>query len=234
MEDEGSKRGVKGFWCDNIMRYEDLQIKVLMMLRPLWNRVVSFDLETHVKEEKFLTDERILAVSLARRTGGNFLDSEGIEMKTLLLKEDTDASEMELLRELGEYLGRIKPLCVLGYGIRQYDIPLLTIKKQHYGNRMETWSEFWKLVDFTESAIHLDLYHILKYEGYRKFEEVLSSDKFADLPLKRVRQTVAGNRKEKASEIYRLWREDKEKLKTYVEGDVHDVFLVAEKLAFEG
>lgn len=214
------------------MRYEELQVKLLKMLRPMWNRVVSFDLETNVKEEKFLTDERILAISLARRESGNVLDDKGIEIKTWFLKENTDISEIELLRELGEYLGKIKPIGVLGYGIRQYDIPLLIIKKQRYGSRMKKWNEFWKLVDFTESAIHIDLYHVLKYKKYRKFEEALSSDEFTDLPLKRVKTTVTGNRRKKALEIYELWKEDRNKLKTYVEGDAHDALLIAEKLAF--
>lgn len=214
------------------MLYEELQLKVLRMLRPVWNRVVSFDLETNVRNLNFLTNERILAVGLAWRRDGRFLDSEGIEVKTLLLKEDTDVSEMELLRALGGELARIKPLCVLGYGIRQYDIPLIAIKKQHYGEHMKAHSEFWKLVDFAESAAHIDLYHILKYKGYRKFQEALGSDEFSSLPLKRRKEIVTGDRREKAREIYRMWREDKDRLKEYVEGDVHDALLLAEKIAF--
>jgi len=68
------------------MLYEELQLKVLRMLRPVWNRVVSFDLETNVRNLNFLTNERILAVGLAWRRDGRFLDSEGVEVKTLLLK----------------------------------------------------------------------------------------------------------------------------------------------------
>jgi len=194
------------------MLYEQFQFKILRLLRPVWNRVVSFDLETNVKNLKFLTDERILAISLARRKNGNLMESKGVEIKTLFLKEDTNESEIELLRELGSELDRIKPLCVLGYGIR--------------------WSEFWKIVDFIESAVHIDLYHILKYKRYRKFEEALNSSEFAGLPLKKTKSIVTENRKGKALEIYNLWKRNKENLKNYIEGDVHDALLIAEKLVF--
>jgi hypothetical protein len=33
-------------------------------------------------------------------------------------------------------------------------------------------------------------------------------------------------------EIYGPWREDKDKMETYMEGDAHDSLLIAEKLAF--
>ena len=214
------------------MLYEQFQFKILRLLRPVWNRVVSFDLETNVKNLKFLTDERILAISLARRKKGNLMESKGVEIKTLFLKEDTNESEIELLRELGSELDRIKPLCVLGYGIRQYDIPLMAMKKQYYGKYMKAWSEFWKIVDFIESAVHIDLYHLLKYKRYRKFEEALNSSEFAGLPLKKTKRIVTENRKGKALEIYNLWKRNKEKLKNYIEGDVHDALLIAEKLVF--
>ncbi len=215
------------------MRYEDLQIYLLRLLKSFWNRVLALDIETHVVEQRYLENDRILAVGIARRVSGDLLDSDGIEVKTIFLEDDTDDSEIELLKKLGAELSRIKPLCVVGYGIRQYDIPLLAIKKQRYGNLMKQFREFWKLVDLIESAVHIDLYHILKYKGYRKFDDVVHSVEFAMLPLKRTKSIIAKERAEKAHEIYRLWRENREKLEEYVEGDVHDSLLIAEKLLQE-
>ncbi len=214
------------------MKYEDLHIKLLRMMKPHWKRVVAFDLETYVTDG-FLTNERILAASIARRVEGDFTKEEGIDIKTIILKEDSDESEVELLKEFGKELESIRPLCVVGYGIRQYDIPLMAIKKQHYGSSMKRCSEFWKIVDFVESAVHIDLYHILKYKGYRKFDEVVYSKEFANLPLKRTKNIVSRERSDKASEIYQLWKKDREKLKAYVEGDAHDALLIAEKLLME-
>jgi hypothetical protein len=56
------------------------------------------------------------------------------------------------------------------------------------------------------------------------------SEEFADLPLKRTKRIITENENEKALRIYRLWQENKKVLKNYVEGDAHDVLLIAEKL----
>lgn len=85
------------------------------------------------------------------------------KLKQFFLEKEDDDSEMALLESLNEELSAIKPLGVIGYGLRQYDIPLLVMKKQHYNLLL------WKLVDMTESAVHIDLYHLLKYKGYKNW-----------------------------------------------------------------
>jgi hypothetical protein len=119
----------------------------------------------------------------------------------------------------------IKPLGVIGYGLRQYDLPLLIMKKQRYNLLL------WKLIDMTESAIHVDLYHVLKYKRYKKLNQVLSPPEFAHLPLFRTKDIVTSDRLEKGKEIYRLWKHDKAGLKKYAEGDVHDLLLITESIA---
>jgi len=44
---------------------------------------VAFDMETHVINQRFLAEERILAISFARRTEGVFLESYGIKNRDL-------------------------------------------------------------------------------------------------------------------------------------------------------
>ena len=209
------------------MLYEELQIKLLKLLRGSWDRVISLDMETHVLDPShFLKGERILSISLARRTSRNFMEEDGIEIITLFLDEENDDSEKELLRSLDRELSAIEPLGVIGYGLRQYDIPLLIMKKQHYKLLL------WNLIDMTESAVHIDLYHLLKYKGYKKLDQALSSQEFACLPLKRTRDILPTDRTKKGEEVYRLWKENREELKKYAEGEVHDILLIAEKLAF--
>ena len=210
------------------MYYEEMQIKILKSMGPYWSRVISFDLETHVPDpSKFLTNERLLSISFSRRVSGTMMQATGIETKILFLEKEDDESEVNLLRQLDYELSLIRPLCVLGYGLRQYDIPLLCIKKQHYRLLL------WKIIDLCESAVHIDLYHILKYKRYKKFEDVLSSHEFSNLPLKRIKALVPKDREKKGKTIYRLWRDDREKLRRYAEGDVHDILLISEKLAEE-
>ena len=79
-----------------------------------------------------------------------------------------------------------------------------------------------------ESACHVDLYQILKYNGYRKLDEAIYSNEFKELPLLRTKNIVPRSGEEKAKEIYRLWKEDRNNLKKYNKGDVHDTLLIAE------
>jgi DNA polymerase elongation subunit (family B) len=210
------------------MLYEELQIKVLKLLSSNWSRVISFDVETHVLDpSRFLKNERILSISFARRASGKFMDEHGIEITTLFLDSDDDDSEVKLLQNLDNKLSMIRPLCVIGYGLRQYDIPLLCVKKQHYNLLL------WKLIDMCESAAHIDLYHILKYKRYKKLDDALASPEFSHLPLKKTKGLVTMDREEKGKEIYRLWEEDREKLRKYAEGEVHDMLLITEKMLSE-
>lgn len=206
------------------MKYEDFQLQLMRGLQPFWKRVIFLDLETHVINQQYLTNERILSISMARRVSGKFTTAEGIDVKTLFLERESDAAEKTLLEHFNVELGKIKPLGVIGYGIRQYDIPLLILKKQHYRALL------WKLIDMTESAVHIDLYHILKYKRYRKLKEAITAPEFQALPLKRTKELVPQARNGKGQEVYRLWQEDREKLQQYGEGDVHDTLLIAEKL----
>jgi len=225
-------------WGVDLMLYEELQVELLKLLqrRGAWDRVVAFDIETSTRDRRFFSGERVLSVTLARRSSGKLKNDEGIELKTLFLEEETDEAEIKLLKCLNEALEEIKPLCLIGYGIRQYDIPLLVIKKQQYGERYkQLYGQLpWKLIDALESALHIDLYHILKYKGYKKFDQVFSSEEFRHLPLRRTKKGLPSDKVEKGERIYRLWKENKEKLKEYTEGEVHDILLIAEELVLRG
>jgi DNA polymerase elongation subunit (family B) len=110
---------------------EELNLSILKLLRKERHRVITLDVETRIPvRDMFLTGERILSVSLARRVSGEFMSGEGISVKTIFLDDEGEESEKELLTKLNEDLSEIKPLGVVGYGIRQYDIPLLVIKRE--------------------------------------------------------------------------------------------------------
>jgi DNA polymerase elongation subunit (family B) len=211
------------------MFFEELQIEVLKLLVHDWPRVIAFDVESKVPSpSSFLTNERILSISFARRDSGGFGSAQGIETKTLFLNEETDESETNLLKSFDSILVSIRPLCVIGYGLRQYDIPLLCVKKQRHSLLL------WKLIDMCESAVHIDLYHLLKYKHYKKFDDALNSPEFSHLPLKKTKGLVPTDRNEKSKEIYRLWKEDRERLRRYAEGEVHDMLLIAEEILKKG
>lgn len=173
-----------------------------------------------------LTNERILSVSIARRISGE-PTSAGIEVETILLSRDDEESEKKLLEDLNEKLGEIKPLGVVGYAMRSYDIPLLSIKKQRHYQKYR--SPLWKLIDTIESAAHVDLYFPLKRMGYRNLEEAIGSPRFENLPLRKTKSLFPSG-EDKAKALYEAWKTGKEKFKKYAEGDTHDLLLIAEKL----
>jgi DNA polymerase elongation subunit (family B) len=220
------------------LRLGEWNLNILRLLKNEWKdgKVIALDMETSAMDPNhFLTDERILAISFAWRSSGEFMRSEGISVKTIILDDESDESEKELLIKLNEELSRlrIKPLGVVGYCIRQYDIPLLVIKKEKYQKHYNL-SDVWNIVDVTELAVIVDLYHILKYRGFKNMEKFLSAQESKDLPLKRAKYPVPTSREEKGEAIYRLWKEDRETFREYSEGEAHDFLLIAEYLVFGG
>jgi len=214
------------------LKLEEWNLNILRLLKNEWKdgKVIALDMETSAMDpNNFLTDELILAVSFAWRSSGEPMEGKGISVKTIILDNESEESEKELLIKLNDEL---KKLTVVGYNIRQYDIPLLVFKKEKYQKRYNL--TLWKIVDVTELAAIIDLYHLLKDMGYKNLEEALSAQEFEHLQLGRTRHLVPTNREEKGKEIYRLWKENKETLKEYLEGEVHDFLLIAEYLVFGG
>jgi len=108
------------------MYYEELQLEQLKFLKPFWGRMISLDLETKVLDRhEMLTNETILSVNIARRTSGE-LTHAGTEVETIILSREDDESDKQLLEQLNDKLAGIRPLGVVGYALKGYDIPLLS------------------------------------------------------------------------------------------------------------
>ncbi|MEM0350058.1 MAG: ribonuclease H-like domain-containing protein [Candidatus Caldarchaeum sp.] len=208
--------------------YEELNLKLLELLSDCWDRVISLDFETYVVENRFLNDEKILSVSFARRVSGKTMQAEGIEVKSNVLNKEDKDSEKQMLDWLDEELGKINPLGVVGYMLRAYDIPLLIMKKER--NKVEG-SPYWKIIDLTENAVHVDLYHLLRDRGYNNLYDAISSLS-QNLPLKKVEDYLSQNREMKGKAVKELW--EKGALKEYNEGHAYNMLLIAEWLTFGG
>ena len=110
-------------WQEEFIR----KLVYLVSQNNLWNRIIALDLETDVRGGNFLSNERILAIGVA------FFNNNGeIETKIFKLKDETDSSELDMLQQFDIFLGEKRPLGVTGYFFRQYDIPLLAIKRSYY------------------------------------------------------------------------------------------------------
>lgn len=234
------------------MSYEHVEEEVIKLLKKYWvrriyvdprgteriaePRVVSLDLETApLKSTDFLSNERILAIAVAKRISGEFTSAEGIEVKSWLLSEDSDLGEYELLREFNEGL-RPEPLGVIGFGIRDYDLPLLSIKMERYNpdinevkSRIPHVKKLWHIINTLERAIHLDLMTRLQFElNVSGFDKVLDHQKFLHLPLKRIKHLARPKEMSMGEHNYIVWKNQPEFLRALVEAHAYDVLLIAE------
>ena len=210
-----------------------------------WGRAVSIDLETKIeKKGDFLTGERLLGIGFARREGS------GVETRTLRLKDDSDDAEVQLLDEAARWLDKVRPLLLLGYNIAGYDYPLLAMKVKWYDDRARALSpeglrpvfprEYWALKDALTRAFVIDMMHPLRYamarhEGstakYRSLAHSVAHPMFAHVPLMRRKELAeAGSQMGKGQKIYEMWKTKDPNFERYLEGDVHDVLLLAEEI----
>ena len=227
--------------------YDELASSLVEAIRSRgeWHRAVSIDLETKIeKKSDFLTGERLLAIGIARRTG------DSVEVRTFRLKDESDDAEIELLYEAARHLAPVKPLLLLGYNIAGYDYPLLAMKLKWHDDLLRSRlpegqkpvfpREYWGLKDALTRAFVLDMMHPLRFAlaahdnltpKYKSLADVVSHQRFANLNLMRRKQLAEGNSTEnKGKVIYGMWRAHDPNFERYLEGDVHDVLLLAEEL----
>lgn len=217
-----------------------------------WHRAVSIDLETKIMDKgDFLTGERLLGIGFARR-----ISDDRVETRALRLKDDTDEAEVELLNEAARWLSSVRPLVLLGFNIAGYDYPLLSLKIKWYDDRARKSchegekpffpKEYWALKDAMTRAFVLDMMHPLRYEiarhdfctpKYRSLAYVVSHKRFENLPLMRRKgladADVHSNKDKqmgKGQKIFEMWKNHDPSFENYLEGDVHDVLLLAEEI----
>jgi len=192
--------------------------------------VICLDLETApFRNADILTNERILAIAIAKRESENSID-----IKSWLLEEDSDEGEYKLLEKFNNDLTP-EPLVVIGYGIRDYDIPLLAIKMKRYDpeitsvkERMPKVKKLWHIINLLERAVHIDLMTRFRFELKTSgFDELLDYKEFFSLPLKRIKHPPPQG-KTLGEYMYELWKERPEEVRTLVESHVHDMLLITE------
>jgi len=213
---------------------EELQLKNMKIVnnKGLWYRAVAFDFETKVlKLDEFLTGEIILGVSLARR-----VSSGEIEKEIIILNDESDEEELELLKKLDKILQQWKPLLIMGYFSRDYDLPLLSLKKQKYkllGHKL------WGVTNIINGSIHLELADLSRYliekkyqesRGYRRMDVIMEHKHFSDLPFINTKKLISTSRENKGLEIYHSWKKKDPKYEKYLEGEAHDQLLIAERI----
>lgn len=191
------------------------------------DRIISFDLETKVIDGRFLNNERILAISIARLSGDE------IETEIFTLKKEDDASEFDILQQFDDLLHEIRPLIVVGFNHRSYDAPLLAIKM-----RRSNKHSLWSIKDLLERAYLLDIMHAARFEIAKQdgtppkilsLAKLLNHSRFSNLPLMRTKYLVSSGT-DKGQDIYNLWKNNPKKFASYAIGDAYDSLLIFKEL----
>ncbi|VVB65834.1 Uncharacterised protein [Candidatus Gugararchaeum adminiculabundum] len=222
--------------------YNSFTQSIIDLVRENWFRVVSIDLETKILEgDDFLTGERLLGIGVSRRVGYK------IESEIFTLKDDSDEAEIELMNEAAKYMNVVKPLVLLGYNISGYDFPLLNLKLKWYDDYNKKLGkvnafpkEYWALKDACTRAYILDLMHPLRFAiaehdkapaKYKSLQSAVNHEMFRHLDLMRVKELAQGTTSaDKGRTIYELWKSKNPNFQKYLEGDVHDVLVLAEEI----
>jgi DNA polymerase elongation subunit (family B) len=211
------------------MRTDIFNLEILRLLSKYWKkRVIALDIETHITKD-FLEDEFILGISCAVRNSGKITSSSGIDTITFSLEEESEEAESKLMYEVNSWLNVSKPLGVIGYQSRAYDIPLLIRKNQKYQRRRE--KPLWALIDTLQEAAHVDLYFLLRtLYKVKNMREVLEVPEFRKLPLRKEKDLVSKDWVQKGEDILNLWQNQPALFKRYIEGDAINPLLIAEHL----
>ena len=186
--------------------------------------VLSIDLETLIRNQKdFLTDERIIAISLTYY-------KEGLKTELFIANDDSLEEENRLLDELDRFILDFKPSIIIGYNQCGYDIPLLRLKM-----RNRTYSrQLWNLKYFLSVAYCLDMMPVISdyleaIDGdykFRKLSEVVVHEGFSHLPLDRKKNVVIREGMNIGEVIEELWRSRSTEFLDYCRGDTRDVFTI--------
>jgi hypothetical protein len=141
-------------------------------------------------------------------------------------------------------------LVLLGYNISGYDFPLLILKLKWLEEYFKRKSgpdakprypqEYWALKDALTRTYVLDLMHPLRFAiaqsdnttpKYKSLEDVVNHARYASLKLMRRKGILKVATSEgKGKLIYEMWKMRDPNFNLYLEGDVHDVLLLAEEL----
>lgn len=206
-----------------------------------WHRAVSIDIEgdlaTLDEPTKFL-----LSLSIARRINGR------IEIKNFVLNEETSTDEVRTFRELGTEFQEIKPLVLIGFNIRLFDLLVLGLKLRQLDNlfkqerKYEPW--YWALRDAIGGSYILDMMDPIRFEIARhdktnpkfvQLEAAIAHPRFRHLTFRNTKNIVSSRMSAhqghtKWNVIYDLWKNDRKLFEQYIEGDVHDTLLIAEDI----
>jgi DNA polymerase elongation subunit (family B) len=186
--------------------------------------IAAFDVESLMSRGTvFLSGERIIAISYSVLT-------DKIHTNVYVSDDDSESSEYNLLSALDSKLKETDPEIIIGYNHTGYDIPLIQmkIKKLSYENRLRSIERSFG------TAYCLDMMYVIaddlgNYDGdyhIRKLDNVVTHERYINLPLQRAKYLTHIDGKTKGEAIKDLWMNDRKSFIRYCTGDSSDLIYI--------
>jgi DNA polymerase elongation subunit (family B) len=200
------------------MNFYESQLNFIKKTIGTCNKILAFDLETLVKNNSFLANERIIAVSVTTS-----------DMKTTLMIADNDSEEEEyrILTQFNNLIAEYKPEVIIGFNHAAYDIPLIYTKLVKLSYSKQLWDlKFFFATSFIVDMMYVCAMDLFTWTGeykIRGLKKLLEHERYSKLPLDNKKSIVEIDGMNKAEAIENLWKTDRNKFKQYCEGDTRDV-----------
>ncbi len=200
------------------MNFYESQLNFIKNTLKDCNKILAFDLETLVKNDSFLANERIIAVSVTTS-----------DMKTRLMIADSDSEEEEyrILLQFNNMIADYKPEIIVGFNHAAYDIPLIYTKLVKLSYSKQLWDlKFFFATSFIVDMMYICAMDLFTWTGeykIRGLKKLLEHERYSKLPLDNKKSIVEIDGMNKAQAIENLWKTDRDKFMQYCKGDTKDV-----------
>ena len=200
------------------MNFYESQLNFIKNTLKDCNKILAFDLETLVKNDSFLANERIIAVSVTTS-----------DMKTRLMIADSDSEEEEyrILLQFNNMIADYKPEIIVGFNHAAYDIPLIYTKLVKLSYSKQLWDlKFSFATSFIVDMMYICAMDLFTWTGeykIRGLKKLLEHERYSKLPLENKKSIVEIDGMNKAQAIENLWKTDRDKFMQYCTGDTKDV-----------
>ena len=203
------------------MNFYESQLNFIKNTLGNCDKVLAFDLETLVKNNSFLANERIIAISVTTS-----------DMKTRLMiaDNDSDHEEYRILMDFNKLIADYRPEIIIGFNHAAYDIPLIYTKLVKLPYTKQLWDlKFFFATSFIVDMMYICAMDLVSSTGeykIRGLKKILEHEHYSKLPLDNKKGVVEIEGMNKAEAIESLWKTDRNKFMEYCKGDTSDVLLL--------
>ena len=203
------------------MNFYESQLNFIKNTLGNCDKVLAFDLETLVKNNSFLANERIIAISVTTS-----------DMKTRLIIADNDSEDEEyrILLDFNKLIADYRPEIIIGFNHAAYDIPLIYTKLVKLAYAKQLWDlKFFFATSFIVDMMYICAMDLFSWTGeykIRGLKKLLEHERYSKLPLDNKKGIVEIDGMNKAEAIENLWKTDRNKFMEYCKGDTRDVLIL--------